>query len=326
MSAQRFSTARRALLFAAIVLGVGFAWTRFLVAEIEHEFPPSGSFVEVDGLRVHYVESGTGVPIVLLHGVYGGVEDWRASIFDAAAARGRAIAIDRPGHGYSERASETPRTPAGQARFVHAVLKKLGIERAFVVGFSWSGGVATSYALQFPDETAGVMTINGALYEWESISSATDAVMGIPLVGPLFAHTLAMPCALALRDGGARRAFRPALISPRFERSALSLELRPENLLSNALEMRTLKAALRAQSPHYGEIKVPLSIVTGLGDEVTFATFHSFRLHDAVAGSKLVTVDGAGHQVIFSHPDAVLGALDDLLSRVEGESGRARRH
>lgn len=316
MSASRIITPRRALIVVAAVLLAGFAWTRALIARAENEFPPSGSFVEVDGARVHYVEKGSGVPIVLLHGVYGGVEDWRASIFEAAAARGRAIAIDRPGHGYSERASAASRTPAGQARWVHAVLAKLGAERAIVVGFSWSGALVASYALQFPNDTLGALTINGVLHEWESISSGSDGVLGLPVIGPLFAHTLAMPVARALQERAVVRAFRPAPLSPSYDRSSVTLSLRPESLLVNAVEMRTLKPALRAQSQRYREIAVPFAIVAGVGDEITHADFHSERMHDEVVGSVLVKVEGAGHQLVFSHPEAVLRALDELLARV----------
>lgn len=320
MTSSRFVTPRRTLAVLLALLCASFVWSRILIARVEHEFPPSGSFVEVGDTRVHYIERGTGTPIVLLHGVYGGVEDWRASIFDEVARRGRAIAIDRPGHGYTERSGDELRTPSGQARFVHDVLVELGIERAVIVGFSWSGAVTASYALQFPHETLGAMTVNGVLYEWESISASTDALLCLPGLGPLFAHTLGMPLARLARDGGVKHAFQPAAVPAAYDRSALALELRPQSLLANATEMRALKAALRTQSQHYSNIQVPLHIVAGLGDDVTYATFHSYRLHEAVVGSKLVAVEGAGHQIVFSHPTAVLQALDALLADLHGDA------
>ena len=319
MSASRIISTRRALILAVLVLMAGFVWTRVLVARVERAFPAGGSFVEVDGARIHYFEKGSGTPIVLLHGVYGGAEDWRATIFDEVAQRGRAIAIDRPGHGYSD-SVRNALTPPAQARFVHALLRELGVERALIVGFSWSGPLAASYALQFPDETIGVMTVNGALREWESITDMSNAVLGVPLAGPLLAHTFGTPIAEWVRPFGAERAFRPASIPAHFARSGVALDLRPQNLLVNAAEMRTLKPSLRALSPHYREIAVPLMIVTGLGDEVTHADFHSFHMHDEVAGSQLVKVEGAGHQILFSHPAAVLRALDDLLAKISASS------
>lgn len=312
----RISSPRRALFVLAIAVALSTAWTFVLTRRVESDFPPNGSFVKLEGARVRYVEKGHGTPIVLLHGAYGGLEDWRASILDAVAERGRAIAIDRPGHGYSERATGAPLTPAAQARWVHAVLAELGVERAVIVGFSWSGGVAASYALQFPDDTLGVMTVNGALYEWEAITSTTDALLGVPVLGPLFAWSCGSPVAQLFRHGGVERAFHPAQTTPAYAHAALELELRPEGLLVNAAEMRALKPALRLQSPLYPGMRVPLVIVTGLGDQITGPQFHSFRLHETVPGSVLVPVEGAGHQIVFTHPDSVLRALDGLLSTI----------
>ena len=313
-------------MFVLGVLLIAFAWTRMLVRRAERTYPPQGQFIEVEGRRVHYIEKGTGQPIVLLHGAYGGLGDWTATIFDQVALRGRAIAIDRPGHGYSESGADDPLTPTAQARFVHAVIRQLGVERAVIVGFSWSGGLALSYALQFEDETAGVMTVNGALYEWEGISKFSDATLGLPLVGPLFAETLALPIGQFLVDGGVGQAFQPAAIDPRFVHSPIALEMRPDCLLNTAAEMRTLKPALRLQSPYYGDIHVPVTIVTGRGDKVTYATFHSYRLNEEVRGSRLVPVAGAGHQLLYSHTQAVVAALDLLLADVrEREKQRSGR-
>lgn len=316
----------RALIFVLGLLLIAFAWTHVLVGRAERDYPPQGQFIEVDGRRVHYIEKGSGIPIVLMHGVYGGLGDWTATIFDQVAQRGRAIAIDRPGHGYSERGADDPLTPAAQARSLHAVLRQLGVERAVIVGFSWSGGLALSYALQFEDETAGVMTLNGALYEWEGISKLSDAALGLPLVGPLFAETLALPIGQFMIDGGVSQAFQPAAIDPRFVHSPIALDLRPQSLLYTAAEVRTLKPALRLQSPYYGDIHVPVTIVTGLGDKVTFATFHSYRLHEVVQGSRLVPVEGAGHQLLYSHTQSVLDALDLLLADVRARDAARSEH
>lgn len=316
----------RVWIVVVLVVLALFAWTQFLVDRAEAEFTSQGSYVEVQGLRLRYVEKGTGQPIVLLHGVYGGLEDWEATIFDDVAQKGRAIAFDRPGHGFSDRPRGAACSPAEQARIVHAALMKLGVQRPVLVGFSFSGAIVTAYALQFPSETAGVMTVNGVLYEWEDISSTSDALLGLPLVGPVFAHTAAMPLALLLKNRSVANAFDPAPVSANFERSPIALEVRPSSLLANAADMRTLKLALRIQSPHYHEIRLPLAIVTGLGDRITNPHFHSYRIHEAVPGSFLFTVEGAGHQALYSHPRAVLHALDALLAEVERREHDRSQH
>jgi len=62
--------------------------------------PPTGRFVDVDGVRIHYVERGEGPPLVMLHGRGMMIHELALSgLFELAAARYRVIALDRPGHG-----------------------------------------------------------------------------------------------------------------------------------------------------------------------------------------------------------------------------------
>ncbi|HEX8449197.1 MAG TPA: alpha/beta fold hydrolase, partial [Allosphingosinicella sp.] len=104
----------------------------------EEANPPAGSFVEVDGVRLHYLERGTGAPVVLLHGNATMIQDWLASgVFDALAKTNRVIAFDRPGFGHSERPRTTVWTPAAQARLIAGALEAMGVGPATVVGHSF---------------------------------------------------------------------------------------------------------------------------------------------------------------------------------------------
>lgn len=60
--------------------------------------PPAGEFVEVNGVRLHYVEQGTGSPVVLLHSNGVTLQDFKASgVLGLAAGNHQVIAFDRPG-------------------------------------------------------------------------------------------------------------------------------------------------------------------------------------------------------------------------------------
>jgi hypothetical protein len=73
-------------------------------ATAERCHPPLGSFVTSEGVRLHYVEQGSGPPVVFLHGNGVMIEDMLISrVFDQTARSSRAIAFDRPGFGHSER-------------------------------------------------------------------------------------------------------------------------------------------------------------------------------------------------------------------------------
>ena len=95
-------------ILSGVILVAGcWRWRRLSARSlIERHYPPAGRFVEVDGGRLHVLELGAendGVPIVLLHGASGNLQDMRLGLGERLAAQHRVILIDRPGHGWSAR-------------------------------------------------------------------------------------------------------------------------------------------------------------------------------------------------------------------------------
>ena len=73
---------------------------RHLAKKAEQDNPPAGRFLEVGGVRLHYLERGSGEPLVLLHGNGSMIQDFESSgLVDLAAKNYRGIIIDRPGFG-----------------------------------------------------------------------------------------------------------------------------------------------------------------------------------------------------------------------------------
>lgn len=112
-------------------------------------------FVEVYGIKVHYVEKGSGdVMLVLLHGFGASVFTWR-SVMENLTVLGRVVAFDRPGFGLTERVepSKPPINPYNiegvvelTCKFVELVSK--GESRVVLVGHSQGGGIAVLAALR----------------------------------------------------------------------------------------------------------------------------------------------------------------------------------
>jgi alpha-beta hydrolase superfamily lysophospholipase len=86
-----------ALAVTAIVNG-------YLANKAEGDNPPIGRFIEVDGVTLHYVDRGSGDPVVLLHGNGSMIQDFESSgLIGIASRKYRVIAFDRPGFGHSAR-------------------------------------------------------------------------------------------------------------------------------------------------------------------------------------------------------------------------------
>ncbi len=313
---MRTSTIAAAGLSVALLVA-GAVWTQVLSSRAEMAFPPEGRFVEAEGLRLHVVDRGAGPPVVLLHGAYGALQDWTATVVGELARTHRVLAFDRPGHGWSQRPSDGSCGPLEQARIVRSALRELGVEKPLLVGFSWSGTLALAWALEWPDELAGVLLINGVAYSWPGPSNTEYVLAGLPAIGPLLAYTVAAPLGTWTAEASIRRAFGPAAVPATFARSPIPLALRPAQFLVEAQDMRLLKAAAAIQSPRYAEIRVPLSLLAAREDVVAQWDFHSRRLHEVVPGSELVVLDGAGHQILHSHPAEVIAAIERVAARVK---------
>ena len=104
------------------------AYNIYRARKAEREHPPTGRFVTVDGVRLHYLEKGEGPPVVLLHGNVVTAEDFQTSgVLDLLATQHRVIAFDRPGFGYSDRPHGSAWSAGAQADLLSGALVVLGI-------------------------------------------------------------------------------------------------------------------------------------------------------------------------------------------------------
>jgi pimeloyl-ACP methyl ester carboxylesterase len=121
----------------------------------------------VMGLRTRVLEEGEstrGDPVLMIHGVGGWAENWRAVMEPIARTGRRAVTFDLPGFGESERPGRVsrfgPRDPF-YPRFVVALLDALGIERAHLVGSSFGGSVAYTAAVTAPERVRSLVFVAG---------------------------------------------------------------------------------------------------------------------------------------------------------------------
>ncbi len=299
-----------------------YAYTLWFGARVEAAHPPLGDFVEVAGAKLHYVDRGEGVPVVLVHGASGNLLDFATSIMDEIAKDHRVIAFDRPGHGWSERPDiDDVHDPAVQARLINEALTKLGVGKHVLLGHSWGGAVAMAYALNHPDDLLGVIPLAGATFPWQGGVAWYHGIVQTPVVGGYFLRTLMVPAGQQLSGPGVIGNFYPDTAPENYaETIGLNLLFRPGNFRNNSVDVSNLKTALIEQSKRYPEIRVPTIIIHGGGDRSVGFTIHSEPLHAAIDGSELIRLRGTGHMPHYANPDFVLDAIARLA---RGETPRA---
>lgn len=102
-----------------------------------------------EGTSLHYRRSGTGPPLVLVHGFLGGIAEWEA-LTTHLTSRFDVIAIDLPGFGGSA-AVLPPNTIAGYGDLIIRLLETLGIRRFALLGHSMGAMIAQQTALDYGD-------------------------------------------------------------------------------------------------------------------------------------------------------------------------------
>jgi pimeloyl-ACP methyl ester carboxylesterase len=308
---------RGGALLAGLGLAASFLYVRAKVKEVEREHPAEGKFVEVDGVRLHYLERGSGPALVLLHGngVYG-ADFATCGLMERAAEHYRVIAFDRPGYGYSERPMRTVWTPQNQARVLHHALQEIGVDSALVVGHSWGTLVALAMALEVPDFVRGLVLMSGYYYPSLRLDVPVLSAPAVPLLGDLMRFTVSPLLSRLMWPRVAKTMFAPMRVPERFRELPVWMMLRPKQLRASAAESALMVPAALTLSKRYPELKVPVTIIAGTRDEVVDFGHNSERLSERIPNSQLQLEPGVGHMTHYAHPDKVMAAVDALAALV----------
>jgi pimeloyl-ACP methyl ester carboxylesterase len=243
---------------------------------------PVDKWFDSNGLRLRYVEAGTGVPVVLVHGYTRSLEsNWIVpGVFADLSKDHRVIAYDMPGHGKSEKAHE-PSACRDMATDPIRLLDHLGIKRAHLVGYSMGGGLVAKVAVTHPERfITAILGGHTGYREWEPgdekyyEDSARELETDVP--------------------------FRSLVSSPGLTGSkpteeqirALSASLAAENDVKALAALRRggMKDLFmtRAQA---ASIKVPMLMIIGTLDDVADGK----AMQAILPSARLVTIDGAAH-------------------------------
>jgi pimeloyl-ACP methyl ester carboxylesterase len=136
---------------------------------------PQGKFVEVNGVKLHYLIAGQGDPVVLLHGFAETSHMWRPLIAKLSD-RHTVIAPDLRGFGQSS-APADGYTKAAMAQDIHALVRSLNYDRIRLVGHDIGLMVAYAYAAQYPDEIERLVLMEAFLPgigDWNSVFLLRD--------------------------------------------------------------------------------------------------------------------------------------------------------
>jgi pimeloyl-ACP methyl ester carboxylesterase len=253
-----------------------------------HGLPPlpasseSGT-VEASGARIWYAAFGAGYPVFLLHGGLGNAGNWAYQVPALIAAGFRAIVIDTRGHGRSTRDAR-PYTYQLLAADTRAVMDRLGVDRAAIIG--WSDGADTGLVLadETPERVAGVF-----FFACNMDNSGTKPFEFTPIVGRIYKQHVKDYAALSPTPDA-------------FER------------------MRDDVGLMQRTQPEYAasdlaRICVPVWSVLGEHDEF-IKREHAEYIAGAISGARFVLLANVSHFAPLQRPEQFNNVMLEFLNEV----------
>ena len=297
-----------ALLAAALVVAV-------LLVRGEAPPAPSGQWLkragvepryeDLAGVRVRYVRRGHGPVLVLLHGLASSIYTW-AEVIPALAQDHDVVALDFPGFGGSD-IPEDPSPPLYPAT-VLALMDRLGISKATLVGNSLGGGVGVVLAARHPTRVRRLVLIDSAGFNLAP--SRRPLMLRAMATAPVAAALEALPIRRLMLTAALRQVFH--------DRTRVTPERVEEYLapLARPGAIDAMRVLLQRQSGFglpelVSDVRVPTLVVWGRQD-------HWIPVADAdlfvarIPGARKVVLEECGHVPQEERPAEVVYLLQEF--------------
>lgn len=327
---RRLIPVRRPLLALLGVLALAVVVLNWTYGRLPAEPAPTGSFMQVGNLRIHYIEHlGGGTPVVLIHGLPGTAEDWED--VTPLLAGHRTIAVDRPGFGYST-GGYVPFER--QLSTIHELLAKLHIVRPILVGHSYGGTISLGYAERYPSEVRGLVLVDAAAAgthpgTFQELQARTIQFLQLPVIKQVADATFSQLLRKVSAEMGDGEAFHPQPVAAAHEQRILAINMTTGNLKALAGEYLAAGGVVEHIDKGLKAIETPAVVIQGEEDQLV-KPIYGRRLAAELPHAHLVMLYG-GHMQPYEHPAVIAAAVQSLgvLSRSAGglahPTGRAAR-
>lgn len=307
---------RMVIVFSFLALLMTFGASGCVSFNAEKRAPMIGETINVGGVDMHVLTAGpresAKPPVVLIHGASVNLRDMKIALGDQLSKDRLVVMIDRPGRGYSSR-PKNGYALNEQARLIHGVVEALGVSRPVLVGQSLGGAVALRYALNYQDSMHGLVLLAPVSHEWPGGVAWHNHVSDTPVLGAVFRRLVVPIYATFVAKGAVQESFSPDSAPDNyFEESGLALLFRAKDFQSNASDVVHLESEIREQQDLYGNLHLPVAIVTGESDVTVSPEIHAKTLNKQVATSELTLIPDTGHALHHSQTDKIIEIIDEI--------------
>jgi len=285
-------------------------WAQYRTPDRSHE------------LRLASSSTGTGEPVLLIHGFGASSYSWR-HIVAPLAQKFRVITIDLKGFGDSPKPRDDAYSVYEQARLVRNFILDNDLKNLHIVGHSYGGGVALAVSIYLaasnPELQKSLVLMDNIAYPQELPEFVK--VLATPILGPLLIH--ALPDTLQVKALLKKVYFDDKLIpQSAIDHYAANLAKPNAKYATLTTARQIMPSDLQEFSNNYASLRIPTLIIWSREDEIVPLSIGQ-RLHENLPNSRLVVLNNVGHAAQEEKPALLLPHLLDFL---EAESHRAATH
>ena len=259
-------------------------------------------------MEIAYTDLGSGPPLILMHGI----PTWSFlfhGVIDQLAATNRVIAPDFIGHGQSDQRDVFDRSLRAQRDMILALMDRLGVERATLVGHDTGGGVALIMAVENPDRVDRLVLSNVVAYDSWPIDDM------ISVGHPGWARKGNEEIRAFLVQGFAEGLSRKDRLTPEFLEGVVApfvTDAGNISLIRNASGLNTSHTTML--TPRLGSIRAETLLVWGV-DDPWQSIRDGERLSADIPGARLVRIENASHWITQDAPREWLAAVVPFVAQ-----------
>jgi pimeloyl-ACP methyl ester carboxylesterase len=269
--------------------------------------------VRVNGVELHYLECGRGIPVVLIHGGLGDYREWNSQI--GPLSRHYRVIVYSRRYNYPNNNAEIPPDHSAivEARDLAALLDALKLERVHMVGYSYGALTALFFATEHPERVRSLTLAEPPILRWLPEITGGQAELD------KFMETMWRPAGEACRRDNSETALRIACdyFAGKGSYDQAPAEFR-QSLMDNIREWKALTTSRDAfpmlSRDAVRSLKLPILLLTG---EKTLAPLRMINgaLNHLLPNAEQVTIPGATHDMWIEDPERCGQATANFLAK-----------
>ena len=257
----------------------------------------SSEFVTTSNFNIHFTHSGSGAPLILIHGGGTWLYSFRANI-PALAEHYSVYALDMPGHGYTQIKNNDARYDLDMmAQVLLEFMQTQGLEKVSLVGHSWGGGWALYFAEKYPDRVEKLALIDsGGLdipdkLEWQ--------LLKYPIIGEFISKVIT--------DADVRRGLEDAFFNKALVTTEMVDEIKvPLSFSDNRRAQYLLERNLnwKKTEQNLSHIAMPILIIWGANDQY-LSVNAALQFKELIPQAEIQILENCGHSAHEEYPQEV---------------------